>query len=297
MESVAFDSLKQVHANYVCLLPFAFMRSNEPKIYFNSKHQWWVERPEGVAACIAMAHHAGMKVMVKPQIWMHDHFTGDIQFRDEAQWKEFEENYTAYIFSLLHISDSMKADMFCLGTELDSFVKIRPQYWEHLIDTVRSIYSGKLTYAENWDCYHDFPFWQKLDYIGINAYFPLSDEATPTAESLKNGWKKYCEPMQELSVKTGRQILFTEFGYRSIDYCARQPWNAYDSSPKNYEAQRNAYESLFSTCWNESWFAGGFSWKWFDERTEPDVSFETDYTPQGKPAASVLRNWYAKSAN
>jgi hypothetical protein len=162
-----------------------------------------------------------------------------------------------------------------------------------LIDTVRSVYHGKITYAENWDCYNEFPFWSKLDYIGINAYFPLCDESTPSVESLTKGWKKYCEPMHALSLKAGRPVLFTEFGYRSIDYCAKKPWEAYDDAEKNYQAQQNAYEALFSECWSQPWFAGGFSWKWFDSNTAPDVSKETDYTPQGKPAQEVLKKWYS----
>jgi hypothetical protein len=29
------------------------------------------------------------------------------------------------------------------------------------------------------------PFWNELDYIGIDAYFPLSDAVTPTVAELK----------------------------------------------------------------------------------------------------------------
>jgi hypothetical protein len=297
MTQEVFDDLTRVGADYVCLLPFAFMRSKEPKIYFNTNRQWWGERLEGVAACIQLAHQAGLRVMVKPQIWMHNSFTGDIRMETEEQWQQLEQNYRAYIFSFLRVADSLHAEIFCLGTELDSFVKLRPRFWSHLIDSAREVYDGKLTYAENWDCYHDFPFWQKLDYIGINAYFPLSHEATPTVSVLEKGWKKFSGEMKALNEKEKRPVLFTEFGYRSVDYCAREPWDAYAGAPKNFTAQQNAYESLFRECWNEPWFDGGFCWKWFDKNTEPDVSHETDYTPQEKPAEEVLRQWYSGARN
>ena len=100
--------------------------------------------------------------------------------------------------------------------------------------------------------------------------------------------------MHELSEKTGKPVLFTEFGYRSIDCCAKQPWDAYTNSIKNYQAQQNAYEALFKECWSQPWFAGGFCWKWFDKSSGPDVPVETDYTPQGKPAEQVLKNWYSQ---
>jgi len=288
-----FSDIAASGANYVCLLPFAFMRSHQPNVYFNSTHQWWGETPQGISECVRLAHDHGMKVMIKPQIWMHDYFTGNITFQNENDWKQFERDYTAYIFSFVEVADTMHAEMFCIGTELDSFVLHRPQYWSHLIDTIRSVYHGQITYAENWDCYSDFPLWNKLDYIGINAYFPLSDASTPAVNELAKGWKKYCEPMHALSEKTGKPVVFTEFGYRSVDYCAKQPWDAYDNSKMNYLAQQNAYEALFHECWNQQWFAGGFCWKWFSKNNYPDVTQETDYTPQGKPAAQVLKNWYS----
>ena len=34
----------------------------------------------------------------------------------------------------------------------------RPKYWYHLIEKIKAIYSGQLTYAENWDSYQTVPF-------------------------------------------------------------------------------------------------------------------------------------------
>ena len=285
-----------VNANYVCLLPFAFVRSNEPMVYYNAGHQEWGERPEGIAACVRIAHQCKLQVMIKPQLWVsHGEYTGYLSFDNESDWKEFENEYTRYIFSLLIVADSFHADMFCLGTELDSFVNQRPAYWSWLIDTVRKVYDGKLTYAENWDCYHKFPFWDKLDFIGINAYFPLSESKTPSVDELNKCWKKYVSPLKDFSSQKNKQVLFTEFGYRSIDCCTMKPWDSYCDAQPNATAQVNAYTALFESFWNESWFAGGFSWKWFDSHSRGDVPMETEYTPQGKPAMQVIEKWYGSA--
>lgn len=282
-----------VNANYVCLLPFAFVRSKEPRVYYNSGHQEWGERPEGIADCIRIAHQCKLKVMIKPQLWIsHGEYTGYLSFHEESDWKKFESEYTKYIFMLVAVADSSRADMFCLGTELDSFVKQRPAYWSWLIDTIRTVYKGKLTYAENWDCYDRFPFWEKLDFIGINAYFPLSESKTPSVEELNKSWAKYALPMKNFSAQKKKQVLFTEFGYRSIDWCTRKPWDSYSEALPNGAAQMNAYTALFESFWNEPWFAGGFSWKWFDSNSRGDVPMETEYTPQGKPAMQVIEKWY-----
>jgi hypothetical protein len=62
-------------------------------------------------------------------------------------------------------------ELFCFGTELGIQSQKRLQYWAQLIVKKKNI-KGKLTYAANWDDF-DKPFWNELDYIGIDAYFPF----------------------------------------------------------------------------------------------------------------------------
>ncbi|MEO5674128.1 MAG: hypothetical protein ABIQ74_05730 [Chitinophagales bacterium] len=289
------DTICAVSANYICLLPFAFVPDNSARVIFNSGFQDWGESPQGVADCIRMAHQYKLKVMVKPQLWIHQgKFTGELMFKNESEWNAFEQDYTNYIFSFLNVAQEMQAEIFCVGTELESFVKHRPQYWTWLIDTARKSFDGKLTYAENWDCYNQFPLWEKLDYIGVSSYFPLSITLTASVEELKRAWVQYVSELRRLADQKKKLVLFTEYGYRSIDACTSQPWDAYSESPPNNLAQENAYTALYETFWDKSWFSGGFSWKWFDANTHHDVPVETDYTPQGKPALKVLEQWYSR---
>ncbi|HYV95690.1 MAG TPA: hypothetical protein VE978_28220 [Chitinophagales bacterium] len=290
-----FNTLREVNANYVCLLPFAFVREGSPEVHYNSGFQEWGERPEGVASCIRMAHDHGLKVMIKPQLWIsHGEYSGYLSFQNEDDWKKFEMYYTKYIFKLLTVADTTHAEIFCLGTELDSFVNQRTTYWSWLVDTARKVYHGKLTYAENWDCYDRFPLWEKLDYIGISAYFPLSESKTPTVDELKKAWQQNVSMLKNVSEQKKKQVLFAEYGYRSIDCCTSKPWDSYSDAQPNPTAQANAYTAIFESFWNQPWFAGGFSWKWFDSHSNGDVPMETEYTPQGKPAMKVLEQWYSR---
>lgn len=295
IDSSEFRRLDSMHVNFICLLPFAFVKEGEPVVHYNAPFQWWGERPEGIAACIQMAHEHGMHVMVKPQLWVsHGKFTGELQFDNENEWSEFEKSYSAYLFQLLDIADSLHAEYFCLGTELGQFVKARKTYWSALIDSARMHYHGKLTYAENWDCYDAFPYWNKLDAMGVNAYFPLSDASTPPVDELLAKWEPYFTKMKTLSAETGKHVLFTEYGYRSIDYATRRPWESYTDGKMNLQAQQNGYEALFQKFWKEPWVEGGFFWKWFDAQTQPDIASNLDFTPQQKPAAAVIRHWYGQ---
>ena len=59
-----------------------------------------------------------------------------------------------------------------------------PDDWRRLISKFRELCPGPLTYAVNWwGDYDVVEFWDELDYIGINAFFPLTleEEATDLA--------------------------------------------------------------------------------------------------------------------
>jgi hypothetical protein len=288
-----FISFKRDYANWVCLLPFAFVPFNKPEVYYNAHFQMWGERTEGIMDCANKAHAQNMKVMLKPQLWIgHGEYTGSLNFQDSLQWKSFENSYSNYILKMAAVADSCHVDLLCIGTELNSFINLRCSYWMNLIDSVRKVYHGKLTYAENWDCYARCALWTKLDYIGVNAYFPLCTTVNPSLSELKTQWIPFVDSLKNLSVRENKPVLFTEYGYRSIDACSAKPYESYSRANSNYEAQRSAFEALFESCWNQPWFAGGFAWKWFDSPDEMDMPMEIDYCFQGKPAEQVLRKWY-----
>jgi hypothetical protein len=88
----------------------------------------------------------------------------------------------------------------------------RPEYWSQLIKKIKKIYQE--TYAANWDDFDKVPFWNELDYIGIDAYFPLSDATTPSVLELNDAWQQHIKI--ENFAKTNKKY-FTEFGYRNSD--------------------------------------------------------------------------------
>ena len=57
-----------------------------------------------------------------------------------------------------------------------------------IVDAVRQVYKGRITYAANWDKVGEVGFWDALDVIGVHAYFPLADGDNPDAETLRRGW-------------------------------------------------------------------------------------------------------------
>ncbi len=92
-----------------------------------------------------------------------------------------------------------------------------------------------------------------------------------------------------------KKVLFTEYGYRSVDYTAAKPWDIdYNKTAVNLQGQVNAIQVLFDELWQEEWFAGGFVWKWFIDYEVSGGNMNSRFTPQNKPAENVIRQVYKR---
>ena len=291
------EAIVQVNANSAAVMPFGFIREvNNPQITFNTERQWFGETKSGAKQYIEMLHENGLSVMMKPQIWISKGvFTGVLKMDSEDHWKQLEESYCEFIMTFAQLAEDSKVDVFCIGTELEQFVNNRPAYWNGLISEIRQVYKGKLTYAANWDEFDRVPFWQQLDYIGVDAYFPLSESKTPSVDELVVGWQPWKSKISALSNQTQKPILFTEYGYRSMDYSAKKPWLVDRTEERpNMVSQANCKEAIFSEFWGEKWFAGGYVWKWFPNHGTAGGVNDNRFTPQNKPSLKIISDNYKK---
>lgn len=297
VDSTHVKPLLDINSNYAAVMPFGFVPVNhKPQIVHNKRKQWYGETRAGVRNYVIELHKGGLEVMVKPQLWIrHGEYTGYLKMETEEEWVILENQYRSFIMNYATIAQEQKTAIFCIGTELEQFVLNRPDFWVTLIKDIRKIYDGKLTYAANWDEYKRVTFWGQLDYVGIDSYFPVSDMQTPTVEDAKKGWGKWKKEISAFAKMQNKQILFTEWGYRSMDYTGKEPWvSGRDITSVNLEAQANATQAVFETFWNEDWFAGGFVWKWFIFHETSGGVTNNRFTPQNKPAETTIKNYYEK---
>ncbi|HEX2900067.1 MAG TPA: hypothetical protein VHS96_10140 [Bacteroidia bacterium] len=291
--------VKQLNAGWVAVMPYAFGQAGVPSLRYNAQSQWWGEQFEGIQTIVQHARKEGLKVMLKPMVWVQGSWAGGFDLEDEAQWKQWEANYRAYTLAVTKIAVAEKVEMICLGTELKVAVRKRAKFFRALIDEVRLIYPGKLTYAANWDDYFSVNLWDKLDYIGVDAYFPLSPTNAPTVQELKIAWLDPLRKISQLYKVYRKPILFTEFGYRSIDQCCWEQWlreNLPHDAYVNLQNQENAYKAFFESFWHQPWFAGVFLWQWYTHHDLAGGNKNSDFTPQNKPAERLIAEWFAKPA-
>jgi len=261
-----FDGLKSINANWVAWVPYAFCDVKTGQLEQNPDWQWKGETIEGVEAAISLAQKNGLKVMLKPHVWLSDHsFTGTMHLEKDA-WKRWQKDFSTYILNFAKLAQKNKVALFCIGTEQFASIKNDPGFWLQLIKQIREVYTGKLTYAANWDTYKNCTFWQQLDYIGIDAYMPISEKAIPTKKQLIHNWGFWKRAILATQKKYKRPIIFTEFGYRTTKFATVEPWKGVTEKTYCEPCQAVAFEAVFDVFWSENWFAGGFIWKWFEPK-------------------------------
>lgn len=299
------QAVKVINATWISFVPTAIVDRSTLKLRPDSTHHIWAETKAGVEVSLQLAKQTNLKIMIKPHIFLEQLsamdkskfdltqaaiWRGDFIARNEEAWEVFEESYREYILDLVQMANKYQVDLFCIGTELREFVQQRPKFWSTLIKDIRSIYTGKLTYSANWDEYSLVPFWTELDYIGIDAYFPISMNRTPSEAKAFAKWVSIKFNIKTISNALNKQVIFTEYGYRNVDFAGKEPWT-HDKGmdTPNTAAQVNLYRALYSTFWDEEWVAGGFLWTWNYKATS---NGSTDFNINNKAVMSVVRDWY-----
>jgi len=226
-------------------------------------------------------------------------YWGDFYVETEEEWVKIENAFEELIYEFAKLSlDFEEIKLLSIGNELSEFSKRRPDFFKHLIKRLKDDFPLlKLTYSSNWDEYNDIVFWEDLDYIGVNSYFPLVEETTPEVSTIEHNLLPIKENLFELSCRYEKPILFTEYGYRSIDFALWKSWDLgmINQENLNFEAQKNGYSAFYNTFWNEDWIAGGFFWEWkvVSENGLNDPN-ENGWYVNDKPVEKIIMNWYEK---
>lgn len=298
-DSTGYRFLLDNNYEWLTLVPWGFQKSYDtPSVRHERDTSRTKERNARLINQIEYARSVGLKVFVKPHIWMHDSpedkWRSDIYPTSDENWELWMESYREFIVRYATLAEQANAEMFCIGTEFTRLTLEKTSYWEALIKEVRTIYSGKITYAANWYKEYDrIQFWDQLDYIGVQAYFPLVNKNNPTVKEISKGWQKHLPVLESVSQKFNRKILFTEMGYKSTPNSAVKPWEWAEygaDAKKDYsaETQVNCYESFFKTVWNKKWFAGVHIWQLRNDFGKNDRNVKYDFSPQGKPAEATI---------
>jgi hypothetical protein len=303
----SIENLANIEANWVTFTVFWFMEHyNDTEMH--RRPDLYTASDSSLVHAIQKAHDLGMKVALKPMVDVVDGtWRGQIA---PASWTLWFQNYRNFINYYADFSMVNNVELFTVGTELKSSQSYESQ-WRQVISQVRTRFSQNITYAANWDSYStsNVKFWDALDYVGVDAYFPLTNLYSPTVQQLISAWsnctasgwwgtgRNWTNELYSTYTQTTKKIVFTEIGYYSQDGTNIQPWTGF-SPPHEIDLQEQAdcYQAALENFRNRTWFMGWFWWNW---ETDPNAGGPTDnwYPLQNKPAQDILNQYYSVGLN
>jgi hypothetical protein len=263
------------------------------------------ESDASLIAGIQNAQHAGLKVVLKPNLSTLDGHTASALAPSDVA--AFFASYKAEIVHLATIAQQTGVAVLALGNEMSSLSGAQYQsYWLDIIGAVRAVYGGELTYAAATDEASKVSFWSALDVVGVNTYPPLAvPPGGPTVADLVAGWSQvpsdpywaaafqYQSPidfLHSLSMQYGKPVLMTEAGYRSMDYGSTITGSWKTSGPMDLQEQADAYKAFLEvwTAHGGSWLKGVEFWQW----DMNNVFSPTGFSPMGKPAQAIVTEYF-----
>jgi hypothetical protein len=288
--SLSLDQLEATHVDTVMVVPTWYMKTVVSNEVYEDKLK--SATAEDLHKVLGLAKERGFRIVLKPHVDVaNGDWRGMIKPENPDDWFM---SYGRYLVTMAKIAQEEHCSFFVIGTELKSISSLYRDWWLPLIDEIKLYYKGPITYAANWDEYKDVSFWAKCDLIGIDAYFPLSDQANPTLEEITTAWNsgnvRYLDELESWCTLWQKPIVFTEVGYVSWDNAAQHPWEYTGHRPYNGKLQANCYQALINATQTSKWLAGIFWWNW-EPKPVSNADDQTSLPPQGKPAESVLTSW------
>lgn len=287
MEEVrnVFNHLRNIGINSVAL-NFPFYQSNWQANEVSTSPEDTPTITE-LQKIIEIAHSTELSVMIKPimdeQVFSSSNmWRGQIKPTDPDSWFE---SYHAFILTYAKLAESTNAKSLNIGTELNSMQSNFQDKWKELIESVRQVYKGRLLYSFNYDTVSEIPsieFVKLLDYVGIDAYFPLDLPNGATVKMLEEEWRN--QMMQLESALWQYSLIVTEAGILPIAGAYRTPYAwSFPDGTFDSQAQSNYYEATFN-IWKPK--TEGIYW-W--AVILGDRSNDITYSPLELPAEEVLK--------
>lgn len=252
----------------------------------------------------------------------------------ESFVSEFWESYTQQAVHFARIAAAEGARMFSLGTETDRLFRTRTGGYNtdthfgkelgSMVDRVRAVYDGLLTYDMHFDVFRSPDFfgpgtsclWQdlNLDVMGISAWFDLIDAPPTSPMSLASLEMAYDRIFRESLIplsndNPGRPIVFLEYGAMDVVAAPHGPADTSDQGTPfvfedangngvddGRETQANIYQAVLNTMETYPGVVSGLffwdNWMASDELWSEWWANHRNFDIRGKPSEAIVRAAY-----
>ena len=291
------DHLVDMGVTWVSLTPFGriwSLSSTDIQMDFEAPYE---DNRVAVRRMIAQARERGLRVLLIPHLWVETTgWRGEIDPGSPEGWRAYQASYRDFLLRWARDAAEAGADAFSLGVECKSWSGLFPAFWTELIRDVRAVFPGLLTYSANWDEVENVVFWEQLDFIGVNAFYPLADANGASDEQYLEGALRRASDVAALAEAIERPVLFVEVGYTTRADAAVEPWlwpDGMEGVVIDEREQARALEAMFRAFLGERWFAGFFVWRYYANLDDVSQEARWGFSPHAKQAEQVLRDAFA----
>lgn len=244
-----------------------------------------------LTAMVSQAKARGFTVMLRPlldEAVFLPNWRGEIQPSSPSAWFA---SYGGLIVGYAKLAQEQGADSIGIGSELNS-METNVDGWRNLIAQVRQVYTGQVTYSVNWGTTFRTGFWSQLDFLSVDAYFPLDrTPAQATVAQMATDWGRWMDVLRRAVQPFGKSIVFTEVGVAPRTGAHLKPWNSQAGTSVNLDEQRAYYEA---TCQAANGAINGLYW-WFVGPALPGGALAPDdFNPLTRPAEGAMQTCYAQ---
>lgn len=205
----------------------------------------------------------------------------DIEVPCESKWSCWFESYNDYILHYAKLTEQTGCEKYIIGCELVQSERCERE-WRRLIQNVRHVYKGLLTY--NTDKYQEghVKWWDALDVISSSGYYPIKE------------WDENLNRIQKVGEQYQKPFFFAECGCASRKGSANIPNDWTYEGDLDLNEQASYYSVMFDACQSKKWLNGSVCWEWFSFTTV-DMKLDDSYSVYKKTACEVIRSYFSEN--
>lgn len=278
-----------------------------------SQHPSWAD----IASVMARAKALGFYVILKPHV-ISTQCCG--QNRNSGNTdvsiflpSNFFPAWTAYLLDMSKNLPIQNANAIAIGTELDFLDWRYRSYWVSLIQSMRIVYSGAVTYDSMFSQYQgskdigDVVFWDLVDFISCSFYVRLTQDNSASIPVLTQLMRNNPQVdiidaigyLKQISTQYGKQVFTLEGGYQSANGAL---WGVNDfygvNAIENQDLQSRGLDAYLSALNADqgTWLKGVSLWdlqpRHLRSATWTDPNYRNGWGLYNKASAVTVKKWY-----
>ncbi|MFO0555057.1 MAG: hypothetical protein U0271_42160 [Polyangiaceae bacterium] len=291
----ALDEVAKMGGSWVSLTPFGRVHDLTPLGIDPNFEAPFEENRKAVLAAAEQAHRRGLSVMLVPHLWVESgEWRALIDPGSDEAWEAWAASYRDFVLAWARVAAEANIEILSIGVELRSWVTTpRVELLLPIVQEIRSVYPGLLTYSSNWDDARATLLWDAVDLVGINAFYPLASHDGATLPELRAGGSRVVAEIDRFAEGLRKPVLLTEIGYTTRTDPAIRPWEWPEDLygvTVDEQAQADAYDALLGAVLQSPNIAGFFVWRYFADPDDVSQEAAWGFSPRGKLAEVVLRD-------